>query len=292
MTPSVPVIRLAHHAQMPEVPLASVPVQHDRPTLDHVHDCIELVHVQRGSGIHTIRGQPYAILAGDCYLIPAGDAHSYTAVDQLRIHNLLFTPKLFPGEDWRRLVEVPGLRPFLDPVAGQRHKLALDPANDHEVATQFRNVHAELIRGGPGSALAARAQFMVLLLLLGRIAASYLPGSAADDTGPPPGPAAAAATFIHDHAEEPLTVASVAEAVGLSANYLGELFKAEFGLSVHDYVNRLRIERARDLLAGSDRSVTDIALAVGFDGPSYFGKVFRRATGHTPRAYRRLAQGP
>ena len=291
MVATAQVIRLVHHAQMAEVPLASVPVDHQRPTVEHVHDCFELVHVQRGSGIHTIHGRPYAILAGDCYLIPTGQAHSYTAVDHLRIHNLLFTPKLFPGEDWRRLVAVPGLRPFLDPVEGQRHKLALDPANDHEVATQFRNVHAELMRGSPGSELAARAQFMVLLLMLGRIAAAYLPGAEVGSDGPPPGPAAAAAGYIHAHAEEPLTVATVAEAVGLSANYLGELFKAEFGLSVHDYVNRLRIERARDLLALSDRSVTDIALAVGFDGPSYFGKVFRRATGHTPRAYRNLAQG-
>jgi AraC-like DNA-binding protein/mannose-6-phosphate isomerase-like protein (cupin superfamily) len=283
-------VRLAGHAQLPGLPLASAPCTHGS-TLEHAHDCFELVHVQHGSGIHTIEGKPYAILAGDCYLIPTGKGHSYTATDRIKIHNLLFTQNVFSPEDWRRLIAVPGLGPFLDPVEGQRHKLALDPANDHEVATQFRNVHNELQRGSPGSELAARAQFMVLLLMLGRIAAAYLPGDESGGDGPPPGPAAAAAGYIHAHAEEPLTVATVADAVGLSANYLGELFKAEFGLSVHDYVNRLRIERARDLLAGSDRSVTDIAMTVGFDGPSYFGKVFRGATGHTPRAYRRLAQG-
>ncbi len=54
------------------------------------------------------------------------------------------------------------------------------------------------------------------------------------------------------------------------------------------YLNRYRIQQARQLLKNTHKSITEIALDVGFSSSSYFSRIFRRETGMSPEAYRRL----
>ena len=58
------------------------------------------------------------------------------------------------------------------------------------------------------------------------------------------------------------------------------------GMPPMQYVNSYRIEKAQTLLKNTDRSITDIALAVGFDDASYFARIFKKQTGMTPREYK------
>ncbi|MBA3686396.1 MAG: helix-turn-helix transcriptional regulator, partial [Planctomycetes bacterium] len=184
------------------------------------------------------------------------------------------------------LCDLPGLAPFFTGPEGQRHKVTLPPPHDHAVETLTERMRGELLRREPGYRLLARALALELLTTIDRVATD-----SDNPTGPAAGPVATAVAYLHAHAGEEVTMAELAVETGLSANYLGERFKTELGVPVADYLNRLRVDRARELLAGSDRSVTDIADVVGFAGISYFGKVFRRLTGHTPREYRVLARG-
>ena len=62
------------------------------------------------------------------------------------------------------------------------------------------------------------------------------------------------------------------------------------GLAPWEYLTRFRIQIAREALAGSDESVTQIAGQVGFDDPGYFCRVFRRYVGQSPQSYRRHAR--
>jgi AraC family transcriptional regulator len=59
------------------------------------------------------------------------------------------------------------------------------------------------------------------------------------------------------------------------------------GMPPHRYQLRQRIERAKLLLADADRSITAVAMAVGYSAPSNFATAFRRMTGVTPREFRR-----
>ena len=77
------------------------------------------------------------------------------------------------------------------------------------------------------------------------------------------------------------------EHVGLSDDYLTSCFHKELGLTPVAYLNRYRIQQARQLLKNTHMSITEIALDVGFSGSSYFSRIFRRETGVTPEAYRR-----
>ena len=83
-----------------------------------------------------------------------------------------------------------------------------------------------------------------------------------------------------------LTLDEVAEHVHLNPAYFSTLFKQSTGSSFKEYLNMVRIEESKRLLATTEHSIIDIALAVGFEDQSYFSKVFKKYTGLTPKQYR------
>ncbi len=92
--------------------------------------------------------------------------------------------------------------------------------------------------------------------------------------------------FMDASFDEPLSLDDVAGAACLSPNHLLRTFRALFGMSPHAYLTGRRVERARALLAAEEPSVTEVALAVGFESPSAFSRLFRKRTGLSPAAYR------
>ncbi len=96
-----------------------------------------------------------------------------------------------------------------------------------------------------------------------------------------------AMAYVHEHYAEPISREDVADHLGMSGNYLSHCFRAEVGMTPITYLNRYRVNRAKVLLAESDRNVTKIAMAVGFSDSGYFSRVFRRQVGLSPEAYRR-----
>jgi signal transduction histidine kinase/AraC-like DNA-binding protein/ABC-type sugar transport system substrate-binding protein len=95
-----------------------------------------------------------------------------------------------------------------------------------------------------------------------------------------------AMAYIHEHYAEPISRADLARHVALSENYLTACFRRELGVTPITYLNRYRVNQARQLLTDTDQSVTEIALQVGFSDSSYFSRVFRREVGLSPEAYR------
>ncbi len=85
---------------------------------------------------------------------------------------------------------------------------------------------------------------------------------------------------------EPLTVADLAAAAGLSQAYFSREFRRSFGESPHQYLLTRRLERAAALLRTTDRSVTEICFAVGLSSLGSFTTSFRRMFDTTPLAYR------
>lgn len=94
--------------------------------------------------------------------------------------------------------------------------------------------------------------------------------------------------YISLHYAEPLTLPLVAAQIGLSVNYFSSLFKKEAGVGFVEYLNRVRVERAKELLHSTPMHSYEIALQTGFSEETYFNKVFKRLTGKTPKEYRGL----
>ena len=83
-----------------------------------------------------------------------------------------------------------------------------------------------------------------------------------------------------------VTLKDLAAIVFLSPAYLSRIFKAETGVAFNDYLNQVRINKAKSLLRNRKIRLTDVALMVGYEDQSYFTRVFKRMTGMLPRDYR------
>ncbi len=100
-----------------------------------------------------------------------------------------------------------------------------------------------------------------------------------------------AAVWLDAHAHEPVHLEGAAREAGLSAFHFLRLFARVIGVTPHQYLLRSRLRRAASLLADEGRSITDVALGVGFADLSNFVRTFHRAAGVSPRAFRRAARG-
>jgi len=88
--------------------------------------------------------------------------------------------------------------------------------------------------------------------------------------------------YIIEHYSENLSVQDVSKKVGLSASYFGSLFKEETGTSFHHFLNKIRLNRAEDMLRSSEYNVNEVAWACGFSDPFYFSKVYKENSGISP----------
>ncbi|MEY4751277.1 MAG: hypothetical protein RIQ60_3491 [Pseudomonadota bacterium] len=148
----------------------------------------------------------------------------------------------------------------------------------------------ELGRIGPDAPAGLQARALVAASLAGV-------RRALDDAAPAAAPAEPALIArlrvlvqnqLGDHT---LSVRALAEQCGLSADHLSHRFRQATGEALVNYINRLRLERARHLLADTALAVKEVAWACGYATPSYFISSFRSQTGSTPVAWRRAREG-
>ena len=100
-----------------------------------------------------------------------------------------------------------------------------------------------------------------------------------------------AALWIEANASTDIDLDSTARIAGLSPFHFLRVFANALGVTPHQYLVRSRLRRAARLLPDTARSITDIALDVGFSDLSNFVRTFRRAAGVSPRAFRKAAKG-
>lgn len=98
---------------------------------------------------------------------------------------------------------------------------------------------------------------------------------------------AAALKHMHDHLHEDLSRDDVAAVACLSPSHFSRVVKQTLGLSFTDLLAKMRIEKARELLAHTEKSIVEIGFDCGFSDQSYFTKVFQKYVGKTPGEYRR-----
>lgn len=92
--------------------------------------------------------------------------------------------------------------------------------------------------------------------------------------------------FIDAHYNEPLTVERIAREVYLSSSRLSHIVKDELGMTLIDYLSRVRVDKAKMLLKNEEFPIAQIAQEVGFSDQSYFTKVFKKVEKCTPKIFR------
>lgn len=96
-----------------------------------------------------------------------------------------------------------------------------------------------------------------------------------------------AVNYMKQNYSYPLTLEQIADRVGYTRTYFSRTFKKEMGCGFSDYLNKLRIDKSKELLINDDIPTAEISGIVGFCDQSYFCKVFRGITGMTPDKYKK-----
>lgn len=91
--------------------------------------------------------------------------------------------------------------------------------------------------------------------------------------------------YIRNHLDERLLISDVAEFFHFSSSYLSQLFAQYSDCSYVDYVTREKITASKIMMASGDKKIYEIAELLGYNSAFYFSKVFKKATGLTPREY-------
>jgi AraC-like DNA-binding protein len=99
-------------------------------------------------------------------------------------------------------------------------------------------------------------------------------------------------TFIEESVGRRIEISRLAEKAGLERSYFSRLFSRCMGISPSEYVQRRKIEEARQLLLSTSKTVREIGLNLGFSDEFHFSKVFKKWTGLSPGIYRRQAARP
>jgi two-component system response regulator YesN len=93
--------------------------------------------------------------------------------------------------------------------------------------------------------------------------------------------------YIHRHYADKIGLQDIADAVGISKNYVSAVFKNEAGATVLQYIVDLRLKKAAELLAEGGHRIYEVAQRVGYDDIDYFAKLFRTSYGMTPAEYKK-----
>jgi AraC-like DNA-binding protein len=244
----------------------------------HLHDAIELVYIERGSGWCAVNGIIHPMLTGDLYIIPVGATHEYFSESNLHYINILFDHSIFDKNEEELYRKFNGLdtERMLD-------KYTFGIELQKKMVSRIDELNKELFSNEPYNLLRAKALFIELIIFIFRNAVCA-PGIQASHAQKH---LCRVLNYITEHLDAKLSLEHLAEVSGYKPDYFGKLFRREVGIGISEYVCNKRIEYACYELSNSEKSIDTIALEYGFFDTSYFIKMFKRYFNCTPLQYRK-----
>ncbi len=104
--------------------------------------------------------------------------------------------------------------------------------------------------------------------------------------GLPPGAVRRVREYVESHLSESIDLAALADIAGVSLYHFARAFKQSAGVTPHHYLVRRRVERAQEMLARTELSLSEVALSAGFSDQSHLARHFRQVVGMTPGRFR------
>jgi AraC family transcriptional regulator len=229
----------------------------------HRHELANVLFLLKGSFNETISGRTQTCRRLSLFIRPPGELHS-NEYDSTGTRCLIIGLE----SKWRALM-IP-LSDVLDRPSLNRS------ANIAGLGLKLRR---EIMMADPASALSIEG---LLLELIAQVIRSSRP----DRGSRRPAWLAQTREVLHAHFADNLSLAQLADQVGVHPVHLARTFKHFHKCTIGDYVRNLRIEFAERELTSSDRPLAEIALMAGFCAQSHFSTVFKCHTGLTPAKYR------
>lgn len=265
----------------------------DRPVPAHDHEFHEISIFTAGSTTHVTPSGKRSMAAGEAIVIPPGAVHAFESPRQLVVINVYYLPEWLDGE-LPVLWDEPGMVPLFCSGSLMRTEVTatefkLDSAELRGAEHELTQLIDELARPTPGQAY-MKSCFLKSLAILSR-AWCRADSQWRHSTFPSVVRRTLAAVERAISAGDPFSVAAAAEAAALSPDRLTAIFRQFLGYPPLEYYQRRRVQRACQLLADGRRSITDVAMELGYADAPHFSRLFKEQRGLTPREYRRTFVG-
>lgn len=257
--------------------------QNSRPDTFHWHSYFEITYVRKGSGNYFVDGREYTMNEGDIIIFNNVEPHGWKLLgEDMHLLVMIFSPE-FVAEKLNAF-DYEYLKPFVERGSNFKNRIGKEEPVSHEIRKGIREIYAEWEEKKEGYPLMIKANILRMLTILIR---AFQDESKSDEMLKEKKNAMKrleqAFAYIDAHYCEKITLDEVAAAAFMSANYFSAYFRKVTDISFSDYVTRLRIAHARELLRDTDRSVMDISLECGFNNISNFYRLYKKNVGKPPR---------
>lgn len=255
----------------------------------HAHDGFELLFITGGATAWDFQEGPTVEVTGGHFLVvPPGRVHRCNLAMRRpsSVCGLLFKPDC--PEGWRQSTLTRGDLARLGRDFAQAAISTVRMARELSSRVQRLVAVKRALELDPGNPMLQASLRTLACAVILEAAQGLSPASPAAS---PAVVVAAAREYLGAHLREPVSISALVDRMGFSRSYLFAIFKSVTGMTPNDYYVRLRITKAQQLLEGTTKPVTAIALETGFSSSQYFSSVFRKYTGQTPLEYRH-SNGP
>ena len=229
-----------------------------------------LIYCMEGEGWYTVQGHQYKVRANQFFILPPGQAHTYAAdkdrpwtiywIHFTGPHAAIYSQDALTPQD---------IRPALNSRISERNHI-------------FQDIFSTLERSTDLESLRYASSLLHYYLASMRYLRLYRQESTtgSDDI------VAASIHYMEENLEKRLTIADLARYTGFSASHFSRLFSQQTGQSPLAYFNRMKIDRACQLLRNTDMHINQICHLVGIDDCYYFSRLFSKQIGCSPKQYR------
>lgn len=236
---------------------------------NHRHNCIEILYFTSGNGAVICNLKKYDVKPGSLIIVNENESHSILTDSYLECYCITIDTSIFLDVSENNIV-------FDTYVSAD--EFVLSTLREMFFEYEKRNIGSEMMIKGSAYKLITH-----LIRNYGKITKKEYDSNAIklrrlNDV----------LLYIEEHYCEKISTSFLAEYCFLSEYYFCHFFKKETGLTVIQYIKRLRVQKSINLLRNTTMSITEIAAHVGFNDINYYCRVFKKIMGTTPKSVRQL----
>ncbi len=264
----------------------SIKVYEQKDIPVHKHDFFELVYVVEGSGVQKLNGSQVSIRPGDFFIVDYGSSHAYSQCQDLVLINCLFVPEMIDAS----LKDCLSFDEFIHSCLIKYYKVTdhkgsanhLFYDEDGKVLMLMKGMIEEYTGKVIGYEEVLRYRLLEIIVLTIRKVIDLDQGIIQNDM------VLALIDYLNKHYDNHGLVKAFCRDYHYSLQYVSRKFKEECGLTPVQYLQKLRIEKSCQFLAGTTWTVNRIAEEVGYRDVKSFSGLFKKMIKLTPREYRRM----
>lgn len=251
----------------------------------HSHPFLELVYITHGSALHYLDGKSEVVTCGDYFIIDYDSHHKYQSLDNenFELINCLFKPSFIDPvlENCKSFSELLGS--YLIRFGSARYccppTRCIYKDTDGEILNLISSMMREQDENRRGAVEIMRCRLTELLIITMRKILEI--GAETDDEN-----ISAAAKYISKNYMTKTVLSEVSDYVGLQPQYLSARFKKIMGMTMTEYLQRVRVGQSCRLLGTGDKKIIEVAELSGYNDLKFFNLVFKKYMGITPREFR------